>query len=139
MGTRQVSIRADEGLFLGLAKQNMLFHQCIFELCDNAIAAAVDGRKPNIDIFLNPVADDPDKVDVWVCDNGRGMDDQQLETALQPGRVPTSNSRLNEHGFGLKTLWQHYLAEMVSGPFGRKRRAKNPARFLVRFLPQWKS
>ena len=32
MGTRQVSIRADEGLFLGLAKQNMLFHQCIFEL-----------------------------------------------------------------------------------------------------------
>ena len=53
MGTRQVSIRADEGLFLGLAKQNMLFHQCIFELCDNAIAAAVDGRKPNIDIFLN--------------------------------------------------------------------------------------
>ena len=41
MGTRQVSIRADEGLFLGLAKQNMLFHQCIFELCDNAIAAAV--------------------------------------------------------------------------------------------------
>lgn len=34
MGTRQVSIRADEGLFLGLAKQNMLFHQCIFELCD---------------------------------------------------------------------------------------------------------
>lgn len=133
MGTRQVSIRADEGLFLGLAKQNMLFHQCIFELCDNAIAAAVDGRKPNIDIFLNPVADDPDKVDVWVCDNGRGMDDQQLETALQPGRVPTSNSRLNEHGFGLKnslatlsggngewTLWTKASGKepcKVSGPF----------------------
>lgn len=42
MAIRKVELKANERVFVGLSKQNMLFHQCIFELCDNSIAAAKD-------------------------------------------------------------------------------------------------
>lgn len=35
----RVTLNVNEGTFRGLSKQNLLFHQCIWELVDNAIAA----------------------------------------------------------------------------------------------------
>lgn len=52
--THMVTLVADEGVFRGLAKQNLLFHQCLCELIDNSIAAQVDGKKFRIDIILQP-------------------------------------------------------------------------------------
>lgn len=111
MSEHEVNLIADEGIFRGLAKQNLLFHQCVLELCDNAIASAVQGIKPCIEIFLNPTENEPDYVDFWICDNGCGMDIDSLSSALQLGKTPTSDSRLNEHGFGLKNA----LATMSGG------------------------
>ena len=102
MAQHSVDLVATEGVFRGLAKQNLLFHQCIEELCDNAIASAKDGVKPLVDIFLNPDNAEPSLVDLWVCDNGCGMNLPALKDALQLGKEPSSNCRLNEHGFGLK-------------------------------------
>lgn len=135
MGEYKVDLVANEGVFRGLAKQNMLFHQCIEELCDNAIAAANPDTKPNIDIFLNEINNEPNYVSVWICDNGHGMSIQDLMDALQLGKEPTSNCRLNEHGFGLKnslatlsggngewTLWTRTKGGSnlrVKGPFSQ--------------------
>jgi len=133
VGRHPVSLVANEGVFRGLAKQNMLFHQCMEELCDNAIAAAKSGIKPLIDIFLNEIENEPYYISVWVCDNGQGMTIAGLQDALQLGKEPTSSCRLNEHGFGLKnslatlsggngewTLWTRTQSEgnlRVKGPF----------------------
>lgn len=39
MAKHDVQLVATKGVFMGLAKQNMLFHQCISELVDNAVAS----------------------------------------------------------------------------------------------------
>jgi hypothetical protein len=102
MATRTVELRTNERVFEGLSKQNMLFHQCIFELCDNAIAATQDHKKANINVAFEAIPDDNEHFYLYVCDDGVGMDADLLENSLQLGHEPTSNSRLNEHGFGLK-------------------------------------
>ncbi|GAI17190.1 unnamed protein product, partial [marine sediment metagenome] len=48
----EVELTATEGLFEGLAKQNMLFHQCIGELVDNAIAANIGNNPFLVDIIF---------------------------------------------------------------------------------------
>ena len=101
MAEHEVELVATEGIFVGLSKQNLLFHQCVCELCDNAIAATREGAKALIDIVFSPIPDSED-VDLFVCDNGCGMGLNDLMEALQLGGEPTSSSRLNEHGFGLK-------------------------------------
>ena len=50
MATHKVELIANEGIFRGLAKQNMLFHQCLCELIDNGIAATSPNKKFEIDI-----------------------------------------------------------------------------------------
>ena len=134
MAIRKVELKANERVFVGLSKQNMLFHQCIFELCDNAIAAARNNVKVIINVAFETIPDDDDYFYLYVCDNGVGMDVDTLEESLQLGHQPTSNSRLNEHGFGLKNslatlsggngwwkLWTRADGKnviYVEGPFG---------------------
>jgi hypothetical protein len=97
----RIELIATEGIFRGLAKQNMLFHQCLGELIDNAIAAKRDDQKFKVDvIFIKNSAEDT--VDVYVADNSKGMSLEILKKALQLGESATTESRLNEHGFGLK-------------------------------------
>jgi hypothetical protein len=139
MATRTVELRTNERVFEGLSKQNMLFHQCVFELCDNAIAATQDDKKANINVAFEAIPDDDEHFYLYVCDDGVGMDADLLEKSLQLGHEPTSNSRLNEHGFGLKnslatlsggnkewTLWTRKKGEerqnilYVEGPFKPK-------------------
>lgn len=134
MATHPVQLVATEGVFRGLAKQNLLFHQCIGELCDNAIAATPGGKKFRIDIIFHACPGNNDAVDVYVADNCRGMSLEDLGIALQLGECPTSDNRLNEHGFGLKNalatlsggngpwnLWSRKQGEdqtyHIAGPF----------------------
>ncbi len=102
MAEHTVSLTANEGIFRGLSKQNMLFHQCVAELVDNAIAAKRLDTKFRVDIIFAPVAGNHDLVDLYVADNCKGMDLALLKKALQLGESATTDSRLNEHGFGLK-------------------------------------
>jgi len=103
MPTHKVPLIANEGIFRGLASQNMLFHQCLGELVDNAIAASLAaGQKFRVDIIFSPIPGNNERVDLYVADNGRGMTLEHLGKALQLGESATKDSRLNEHGFGLK-------------------------------------
>ncbi len=102
MAEHKVLLVANEGIFVGLAKQNMLFHQCISELVDNSIAATPQNRKFRIEVLFSPRQDSPEVVDVYVADNCAGMTLEHLKKALQLGESASTESRLNEHGFGLK-------------------------------------
>lgn len=95
-----VQLVANEGVFRGLAKQNLLFHQCICELIDNSIAAKKESQKFRVDVVF--IANHSGKIDLYVADNSMGMGLETLKNALQLGHTPTTQSRLNEHGFGLK-------------------------------------
>ncbi len=99
---RKIRLIATEGIFQGLAKQNILFHQCLGELVDNAIAAKNADKKFRVDVIFSPKAGDQAIVDLYVADNSTGMTADHLEKALQLGESASSQSRLNEHGFGLK-------------------------------------
>lgn len=98
----KVKLVANEGIFKGLAKQNMMFHQCIGELIDNAIAAKRDDQKFKVDIIFIKNNGDENNVDVYVADNSKGMTLDIFQNALQLGESATTTSRLNEHGFGMK-------------------------------------
>ena len=102
MAEHEVELTATKGLFEGLAKQNMLFHQCIGELVDNAIAANVGDSPFLINIIFIEKPDKETIVNTYVCDQSSGMTLEVLKKALQPGIPATTFSRLNEHGFGLK-------------------------------------
>ena len=54
----KVELVANTGIFQGLAKQNMLFHQCLGELIDNAIAATKEGQKFNIEAVQERALED---------------------------------------------------------------------------------
>ncbi|MDT5271148.1 MAG: hypothetical protein QOH49_3334 [Acidobacteriota bacterium] len=133
MAERKVTLVADEGIFKGLSKQNMLFHQCMGELVDNAIAAKKNTEKFRVDVVFRQ-GEDQYTFELYIADNGRGMSSEILERALQLGRSATTESRLNEHGFGLKNalatlsggngywkLWTKHQTEdtvfSVQGPF----------------------
>lgn len=109
MTTHEVTLLANEGIFRGLAKQNMLFHQCIGELVDNAIAAKRDEEKFHVQVILS--RKDSHIVDVYVVDNCKGMTLDLFCRGLQLGESATSENRLNEHGFGLKNA----LASLSGG------------------------
>lgn len=102
MPGHRVPLVANEGIFRGLASQNMLFHQCVSELVDNGIAACPEDKKFRVDLIFSPIAGDNDRVDLYIADNGTGMSLEHLGKALQLGQSATTTSRLNEHGFGLK-------------------------------------
>lgn len=96
-----VTLKANAGTFEGLSKQNMQFHQCAAELIDNAIAAKDDSDQFSIHIYINP-REDENKIDLYITDDGGGMEFSIFQDALQLGKSATTDSRLNEHGFGLK-------------------------------------
>lgn len=136
MAKFNIELKANKGMFKGLANQNLLFHQAICELADNAIAASKPNSKFKVEIIF--VADEENEryVNVYVADDGKGMTLDIFSKALELGESATTDSRLNEHGFGLKnslatlsdrnsnewTIWSKdptthkYLS--VSGPFG---------------------
>ncbi len=107
----EVTLTVNEGVFRGLAKQNLLFHQCIIELTDNAIAATPPEQMFHIDIQLIQSEEDPNIIDLYIGDKGKGMDVTILSNALQLGQSATTDNRLNEHGFGLKNS----LATLTAG------------------------
>lgn len=107
----EVMLTVNEGVFKGLAKQNLLFHQCIIELADNAIAAKKPEDSFHIDIQFIQSAEDPNIIDLYIGDKGKGMDISVLSNALQLGQSATVDNRLNEHGFGLKNS----LATLTGG------------------------
>lgn len=106
-----ITLTVNEGVFKGLAKQNLLFHQCIIELTDNAIAATNSDESFHMDIQFIQSKDDPNYIDLYIGDKGRGMDISVLSNALQLGQSATDDNRLNEHGFGLKNS----LATLTGG------------------------
>lgn len=120
-----VQLVANEGIFQGLSKQNMLFHQCVAELVDNAIAAQEPSRNFRIDIIFAQNQEDTTNIDLYVADNCRGMDLEMAKKALQLGESATTESRLNEHGFGLKNslatlsggngTWQLWTRRQLAG------------------------
>ena len=142
MSRKEVKLEATERVFIGLSKQNMLFHQCVFELVDNAVAAAREDVKINVNIAFETIENDDESFYLYVSDNGVGMGLETLAESLQLGHEPTSNSRLNEHGFGLKnslatlsggngewTMWTRENGQgnilKVSGPFAPKMYIEN--------------
>lgn len=144
MANHVVTLETNEGIFRGLSKQNMLFHQCIGELVDNSIASALDDKKVKVSIILK-LRDDA-FIDLYICDNGRGMSLKILMAALQLGKSATDHNRLNEHGFGLKNAlatlsggngsWSIYSKEYgqdsvcnVSGPFKQNMDIEDSAKF----------
>lgn len=112
MATHNVPLLANEGVFRGLAKQNMLFHQCICELIDNSIAAQRNGSKFRVDVIFEKTANG--KIWLYVVDNSKGMPFKVLKDAIQIGHSPDTDNRLNEHGFGLKNA----LATLTQGGHG---------------------
>ena len=95
----QIDINITPKAFAGLARQGMLCHQGVCELCDDAIAAA-GSEKARVCVAL---AADADKnyLQLAVADWGCGMELSALTNALQLGSAPLTGNRLNEHGFGL--------------------------------------
>lgn len=135
MAKHSVELIATEGVFIGLAKQNMLFHQCISELIDNSVASSKGPHKFRIEIIFKTI--DDNKIGVYIVDNGSGMSFDTLKKALQLGSIPDEKSdRLHEHGFGLKNslatltrgngywkIWTKNSEGNISsvvGPFGPK-------------------
>jgi hypothetical protein len=135
MAQHEIELIATVGVFRGLAKQNMLFHQCISELIDNSIASKKDDTAFEVEVIFVDLTEG--KYGIYICDNGKGMDLETLKGALQLGKEPDPNSdRLHEHGFGLKNslatltrgsgFWQIWSKNKnsnissVKGPFGPK-------------------
>lgn len=133
MAQHEVELIATTGVFRGLAKQNMLFHQCISELIDNSIASKKEDQNFDIEVIFHNLNDG--KYGIYICDNGKGMNLETLKGALQLGKEPNPDSdRLHEHGFGLKNslatltrgngywkIWSKTRTSNVSsveGPFG---------------------
>jgi len=133
MAQHEIELIATTGVFRGLAKQNMLFHQCISELIDNSIAQKQDNLAFEVEVIFQEKGDG--KYGIYICDNGNGMDLEKLKSALQLGKEPDpSSDRLHEHGFGLKNslatltrgvgfwkIWSKTKVSPVSsvqGPFG---------------------
>jgi hypothetical protein len=102
MAAHSVKLIATEGIFRGLAQQNILFHQCVGELIDNSIAAQKPNQKFRVDIIFIKHTNESENLDLYVLDNCKGMDLETFKKALQLGECATEEHRLNEHGFGLK-------------------------------------
>lgn len=107
----EVTLTVSDGVFKGLAKQNLLLHQCIIELIDNSIAATSENIQFQIDIQMIQSEENPELVELYIADKGLGMSIEVLSNALQLGQSATITNRLNEHGFGLKNA----LATLTGG------------------------
>ena len=83
----KISINITPKAFEGLARQGMLCHQGICELCDDALAAALPGEKARVCVALAPDAD-KNFLQLAVADWGSGMELFALTNALQLGSSP---------------------------------------------------
>ena len=128
----------------------MPFQNVIGELIDNSYAASVGtGNLCTVNIILEQKPDSS-LIDLYLYDNSCGMDADELESALDLGNPPTSSSRLNEHGFGMKnalatltnaehdwTIWTKKKGTSdiisVSGPYDGEMTIKLHSKFPERF------
>ena len=76
-----ISINITPKAFEGLARQGMLCHQGICELCDDALAATLPNEKARVCVALAPDAD-KNHLNIAVADWGCGMED--VEKARAP-------------------------------------------------------
>lgn len=90
----------DDGLYLGISRQDLKFHQAICELTDNAISATREEEFFVIEIHIEK---NGDHINLKVADDGIGisLDDIQSRILRMGGRG-SHKGKLNEHGFGLK-------------------------------------
>lgn len=99
--THILNVQADDRALLTLARFEMDPQDCIGEIIDNSIAAKVPTKKCHINLYLIG-SEGSNLIDVYVADDGIGMDLEGLRNALTLGGKSRSKNRLNEHGFGLK-------------------------------------
>ena len=121
-----VEVRMESHTFDGLQKQGMTFPQALFELVDNALAAAKPNEKAHIAIAMAP---DVSKESFWlaIADQSGGMDLPELNHSLQIGGEPYGTNRLHEHGFGLKNA----IAAMVGNGYFELYTRKSPGDYLT--------
>lgn len=142
---RTFNVDIDDGLFIGLANQNMLFHDCLCELIDNSIASKQPDSPFRVDIIFTKKTDTPNYY-LYIVDNSLGMSAKTLENAMQPGRSASTKDRLHEHGFGLKhslatltkhtRFWKIWSKDLntdriasVQSPFGKKMKMDDDTNF----------
>lgn len=87
-----------ERVMEGLRDTGYNFNTAMADIVDNSIAASAD--RVDISVGLSPTGE----VQVFVVDNGTGMDEEGLENAMRYGsRIRQDPSSLGKFGLGLKT------------------------------------
>lgn len=89
----------------GMGRQNLRFHQALFELIDNAISAAGKDHDGDLKPFriLIVIKEIEGYVDVNVADDGIGISAEEIvNKVLMCGGQGNELGPLNEHGFGMK-------------------------------------
>jgi len=90
-----------QGLFAGIRTLSLSFQASLFELIDNSIG---HGKAEKIDVRLEWYGDSDRLSKVAVVDNGEGMNQENLFSALITGKSSSYNQRdtIGRFGFGLK-------------------------------------
>ncbi|MFC8618972.1 ATP-binding protein [Micromonospora purpureochromogenes] len=99
-----IDIKPDPRILIVLGDIEFQPWQCLAELIDNAFDVFLSGRsagvRPTVTISLPTRSSDPRSAEVWVADNGHGMDLETLNNAVRAGW--TSNSAHGSLGlFGM--------------------------------------
>jgi hypothetical protein len=100
-----IDVRPHPRLLAVLGDIELAAWQCLAELVDNAFddflaAPPLGGEQPTVGITLPARTSTPRDAQVWITDNGRGMELERLNSALRAGW--TSNQRYGQLGlFGM--------------------------------------
>lgn len=94
---RMLNITPDVSLLAKLGKSNFTISYALGEFIDNSYDARgnITPIKVNIDFNVNPQS-------ITITDDGPGMDDNELETALKVGLSSKRNDSIGQYGLGLK-------------------------------------
>jgi len=91
---------------------NYSFDKLLIELVDNSLAARVNDKctvriEVSGDWNLNKNGSlDLNTASLSVLDNSAGLDESKLDKILAPFETIHNRKSLNEHGAGMKLLWQ---------------------------------
>ena len=99
-----------KALINGLRSIGYSFSTAVADIIDNSVSAGAS----KIDIHSDPLASIPY---FCVLDNGKGMDNAELENAMLPGSkrdgIPDSDSELGRFGLGLKSASLSQCREFI--------------------------